>query len=120
MSNIKLKIVLRVVIGDILYNLGENVIIFGEFSVFHPVADEIAEDASEVFVSCVGQETSGVCQHTHESGEVAQVGKRNQLILHACFVVVEPPCTALLNFCYGGGILEAAQNGADGLVIVGI
>ena len=118
--NIKFEVVLCVVVRNIFYNLGENAVILGEFSVFHPVAKEIAEDASEVFVSGVGQEASGICQHTDKTGKISEVGKGNQLILHACFMVIEPPCAALLNLGYSGGILEAAQNGADGLVVTGI
>ena len=118
--NIKFEVVLCVVVRDIFYNLGENVVILGELSVFHPVAEQIAEDTPEVFMSGVGQEAPGVCQHSYKTGKISEVGKGNHLVLHACLVVIEPPCAALLNFCYSGGILEAAQNGSDGLIVIGI
>ena len=118
--NIKFEVVLCVVVRNIFYNLGENAVILGEFSVFHPVAKEIAEDASEVFVSGVGQEASGVCQHSDEAGQIAKSCQGGHLFLHAGLVVIEPPCAALLNLCDSGGILEAAEDGSDGLVVVGI
>ena len=35
-------------------------------------------------------------------------------------MVVEPPCAALLDLGHGAGVLEAADDGADGLVVVGV
>ena len=71
-------------------------------------------------MSGVGEEASGVGEHSHESGEVSEVCKGDHLILHAGLVIVEPPCAALLNLGHCGRILEAAENGADSLVVVGI
>ena len=68
----------------------------------------------------VGQEAPGIRQHPYEAGEVAQVRQGYQLFPHADFVVVEPPCAALLDLGHGAGVLEAADDGADGLVVVGV
>lgn len=116
----ELEVSLRVVVGDILHDLTENVVILGELSVLYPVADEIAEDSAEILMSGVRQEASGVGQHADEAGEISQVGEGNHLILHTGLVIVEPPCASLLNLGNGGGILETAEDGADGLIVVGI
>ena len=73
--DIKFKVSLCVVVGDILYDLTQDVVIFGEFAVIHPVSEQIAEDAPEVLVPCVGQEASGVGQHSYEAGQIAKVCK---------------------------------------------
>ena len=69
-------------------------------------------------MSCVRQEASGIRQHSYKAGQIAEVCKGNHLVLHACLMVIEPPCGALLDFGNGCGILEASKNCADSLVIV--
>lgn len=118
--NIKSEISLSVVVRNILYDLGQSLIILRELPVFHPVSDHIAENPAEVLMSRVGQEASGVCQHPDKTGKISQVCQGGHLILHSHLVIVEPPGAALLYLGHCGGVLETAQDAADGLVIVGI
>lgn len=71
-------------------------------------------------MSGIGEETPGIRQHSDEAGEVPQICKGGQLVGHALFMVIEPPCASLLDFCCHGGILETAKDGADGGIVVGI
>ena len=67
---------------------------------------------------CIGKETSGIGEHAYEAGKVAQIGQRCQLVGHSLFVVVEPPCASLLYLGNCRGILETAQDGADGGIVI--
>lgn len=69
-------------------------------------------------MSGVGEEASRVCQHADKSGEISEVCERDHLILHAGLVVVEPPRAALLDLGTRRGVLEAAEDRADRLVVV--
>ena len=71
-------------------------------------------------MSGVGQEASGIGQHSNESGQVAQVSQGDHLILHTGLVIVEPPSGTLLDLGNSGGILKASEDGTDGLVVVGV
>ncbi len=50
-----------VVEADVGDEFGEGVEVVGEFAFFGFVADEVAEDAAEVFVAWEGEEGAGVC-----------------------------------------------------------
>lgn len=116
----ELKVVFCIVVRDIFDDLGEGIVICRELPVFYPVAYQIAQDTSEILMSGVGQKASGICQHTYKAGQVSKVGKRDHLILHAGLMIVEPPSAALLNLSNGCRILEAAEDCADGLVVIRI
>ena len=57
-----------VVIADVADHWADQIVVIGDFTVFHVCANEVAKDASEVFVSRIGHEGSGIRHHTHESG----------------------------------------------------
>ena len=118
--NIKFEISLCVVVGNILYNFGKSIVVLREFSVLYPVSNHIAENTTEVLMSCIRQEASGIGQHADETGKVSKGSKGGHLLLHTGLVVIEPPCAALLNLCNSGGILEASKDSTDGLIVVGI
>lgn len=71
-------------------------------------------------MSGIGEEASGIGQHSYETGQIAQVCQRDQLFRHPDLVIVKPPCAALLYLGHCSRILEAAQDGTDCLVVVGI
>ena len=71
----ELKIVLCVVVRDIFNNFGKRLVICREFSVLHPAADHIAQNTSKVFVSGVGQKTSGIGKHSYKAGQIAKVSQ---------------------------------------------
>ena len=70
-------------------------------------------------MSGIGQEASGIGQHSNESGQVAQVSQGDHLILHTGLVIVEPPSGTLLDLSWEF-LLEEADDGADGSVVVWI
>ena len=115
----ELEISLSVVVGDIGYDLGQSIVICREFTTLYPVTDQVAQDTTEVLVSGVGQEASGIGQHSNESGQVAQVSQGDHLILHTGLVIVEPPSGTLLDLSWEF-LLEAADDGADGSVVIWI
>ena len=59
-------------------------------------------------MSGVGQEASGIGQHSNESGQVAQVSQGDHLVLHTGLVIVEPPSGTLLDLGNSGGIRKAS------------
>ena len=71
-------------------------------------------------MSGVGQEASGVGQHSYESGQITQVSQGDHLILHAGLVIIEPPGGTLLDLGNSGGILETSEDGTDSLIVVRI
>ena len=70
-------------------------------------------------MSGVGQETSGVSQHTDKVSEASKIGQGNHLFGHASLVIVKPPRAALLNLA-GKPFLETADDGADSGIVIGI
>lgn len=103
---LKSKISYCIVVRDILHNSSKNLFICRILSVFYPSADEIAENPSEILMSCIRQKASGICQHSHKITEKSQVGKGCHLIDHPLLVVIEPPCASLLDLSYDTGILK--------------
>lgn len=57
-----------VVIADVADHWADQIVVIGDFTVFHVFSDEVAKDASEVFVSRIRHERTGIGDHTHESG----------------------------------------------------
>ena len=45
-------------VGDTLYDLPEGSLIVGILAVLYPLADQVAHNAAEVVMSCIGQEGS--------------------------------------------------------------
>ena len=69
------KVAGGVPIADALHDLLQRSLNVGVFAVFHPVADQIAENAAEIIVPGIGQEGAGVGEHAHEVAQQAQVGQ---------------------------------------------
>jgi len=68
-------------------------------------------------VAGVAQEAAAVGQHTDEVAQQAQICQTLHLVFHADLLVIEPPCRTVLDLARHLGALEAAQNGADLLVV---
>ena len=66
----------------------------------------------------IGQETSGIREHSHKITEHAKIGKGCHLFGHACLMVVEPPCRAMLDLPGRAGILEASDDRTDDRIVV--
>lgn len=63
----ELKVVLCVIVRDVFNNFRKSLVIRREFPVLYPAADQVAQDTSEVFMSGVGQEASGIGQHPYKT-----------------------------------------------------
>ena len=61
---LKSKILYRIVIADAFNDFFQCLIVSRIFAVFHPCADQVAEDSAEIVVSCVGKKASGVGRHS--------------------------------------------------------
>ena len=68
----------------------------------------------------IGKKASGICKHSHKAGQIAQLCQRGKLLLDAGLVVIEPPGTSLLDLSPCLFILETADDGTDGGVVIGI
>ena len=114
------EVTLCVVEADALDDLLQSLLVVGILAIFDPLADDVAQDAAEVVVAGVAQEAAAVGQHTDEVAQQAQAGQTGHLLFHADLVVVEPPGGTVLDLARNLAVLEAAQNGADLLVVSGI
>ena len=54
-------------------------------------ADDIAEDAAEIFMARVADEAPGIGQHTYEAAQQAERRECVQLLPHTVLLVEEPP-----------------------------
>ena len=114
------EVALCVVEADALDDLLQSLLVVGILAVLDPLADQVAQDAAEVVVAGIAQEAAAVGQHTDKVAQQAQACQTGHLLFHADLVVVEPPCGAVLDLAGDLIILEAAQNGADLLVVSGV
>src|SRR5699024_461595 len=73
----------RVVVADAPHHLLQGFPVGGVFAVFHPGAQQLAEDAAEVLVAGVGQKAAGIGEHADEVAQQAAVGKGGELLDHA-------------------------------------
>ena len=60
-----------IIIGYPFYNTLQRFFIIRIFPVLHPAADQLAHHASEILVSGVGEEASGVGEHADEVSKAA-------------------------------------------------
>lgn len=71
-------------------------------------------------MSCVGQEASGICQLSHKVSEQPEIYQGCHLRDHSLLVIVEPPCTSLLDLAGSLCSLEASEDRSDRLIIIRI
>ena len=90
-----------------------------EISVYssHPATDHLAQNAAEVFVARVAEETPAVRQHADEAGESPKLTKSFEVVDHAVHLVQEPPGGSVLHFAGAGTVLETtAESSHEGIV----
>ena len=64
------EILLGVAIGHAFNQLADEVHFAGrQFAVHHVGADQVAQDAAEIFVTWIGEEAPGVGQHTYKAAQ---------------------------------------------------
>ena len=114
---IKSKIPRRIVVADVLDHRADQFHIVRQQPVFHFLAEDVAENAAEVFVPRVGQERAAVGQHADEAAQEPQVRQRVHLFLHAVFLIQEPPAGAELHFAGHAAVLKVADHRGDNLVV---
>ena len=72
---LKIKIILCVVVRDVLNHLVDTLSLIPcvwHFSVLDVGGNEVAEDATEIFVARVGEERTGVGEHTYETAQESE------------------------------------------------
>ena len=72
---LKVKIVLCVVVRDVLNHLVDTLCLIAHvwhFAVLDVCGNEVAEDATEIFVARVGEERTGVGEHTYETAQESE------------------------------------------------
>ena len=116
----KSEIPYGIVVADIFHDFFQQVIILGVFSIFNPSPQQFTQNPAEIFMPGVGKKASGIRKHSHKAGQISQICQRGKLFLDAGLVVVEPPGTSLLDLSPRLFILETADDGADGSVVIGI
>lgn len=62
------EITCGVAVADVFHHLPQKRHVARCFAFFHPLPDEVAEDAAEVFVAGVGEEAAAVGEHADEYG----------------------------------------------------
>ena len=85
------KITNCVVEADALYNFFQGCIIVGIFAVFHPIANEIAQNTPEIIMPRIAQEGTGIGEHAHKIAQYAKICQRLHLLFHPGLGIVEPP-----------------------------
>ena len=113
----KLKIVLRIPMTDISDDPADKTHVVWQFSVFHPTAQEVAQNASEILMARIRNQTAGVREHADETSEHARIPERPELALHAVPLVIEPPGCAKLDLARHAPILKASGHGAQGIQV---
>src|SRR4051794_3922382 len=93
----ELEVALGVSEADVLHDSPELSPVLRIFAVLHPPSDEVAENAAEIFVACIGKKAARIGEHAHERAEVAHLRERGELPLHPVLLIVEPPTGAELH-----------------------
>lgn len=62
--------VFGIVVANVFYHLVYSFhFAGGYFAVFHVGAQEVAQRATEVLMTRIGEERTGVCEHTHKAAQ---------------------------------------------------
>lgn len=91
--------------------------IVGDQARFHILAEQLAQQASEVFVPWIRKETPRIREHAHELGQQAERRERVDLPLHAFLLVEEPPAGAKLQPARHGAVLKIAHHRGEDVVV---
>ena len=117
---LKLKIVSGIIITDSFDDLLQIFVIIRILSILYTVADETAENSSEILVSWIGNKASGIRKLSHKSSQHSQIGQCFHLLFHTVFIVIEPPAGTKLDLAFIRSFLEIAKHCAKNIIILGI
>ena len=65
----------------------------------------------------IAYETSGVCEHAHESAEQSKHGQTLYLASHSRFLIKEPPPGAELHLSRNASVVEVIGHAHKGLIV---
>lgn len=111
------KIFYCIVITNVLNYLADKFYIIGVLAFFDKRSEHIAEYASEIFVTSVGQETAAVGEHPDKLADKSELRERRELLLHAVLLIVEPPCRAKLHLADDTALLETVHDRREDFVV---
>lgn len=97
MNALEPEVFLRILIGDTADNTINQSLIVRILAILDPSTDHLTEDATEVVMTGIGEETAGVRQHTDEMPQVRTGCEGLDLFFHTFFRIVEPPGRTELN-----------------------
>ena len=66
---IELEITLGVVVGDVLYHTIKYLVVIGKKTLLYVVAEDVAEQTTEILMTRIAQERAGVGEHSYKTTE---------------------------------------------------
>ena len=97
---LELEIILCVVVGDVFYHPIEALHFCWYQAFLDIVAQEVTEQATEIFMTWIRQERAAVGEHSYETTQQTKHGKGIHLTLHTIELVIEPPTGTKLNLTW--------------------
>ena len=116
-SVVKAKITSGIIIGNILYELAQELHICRILAVLHEITDPVAENAAIIFMTRIGKEGTGVGKHAQDIAQNRKVSNIGKLLDHAAFRIIEPPGSTLLNLAGNLRSLEGTDDRADHRIV---
>ena len=116
-SHVESEVAFRVSETHVADESGEGGEIVGQFAAVGLGADQIAEDAAEIFVARERQERAGIREHADEAREQAGGGERVELEFHAVLLVEEPPAGAELDLAGDRAVLEGTGQAGEEVIV---
>ena len=120
MDSLFFKELNSIIVRNVAYDFAYEFDIVRIFAVFEDIAEEVAQNSSEILVAGIGQKASAVREHTHEIRNERHVRKRVELAEYSVLLVVEPPSRAELNFARGQTVLKTIHKCGYNFVIARI
>ena len=87
---------------------------------FDFIAEDVAKDASEVFVPGEAHEAAGICEHSDEAAQQSAAREGVELHFDPVLLIEKPPTAAVLDFSGYGSVLEVSDHGGKGVIVGGV
>src|SRR5258706_7574586 len=92
----------------------------GEKATPNILAEEIADEATEIVMPRVRQEAPRIGDHADETREQAHVRQGSNLRRHAVELIEEPPPRAVLHLAGHRAVLEVADHRGEQVIVAGV
>src|SRR5258706_11165944 len=92
----------------------------GEKAIPNILAEEIADEATEIVMPRVRQEAPRIGDHADETREQAHVRQGSNLGRHAVELIEEPPPRAVLHLAGHRAVLEVADHRGHQVIVAGV